>query len=306
MGADVMRDHDDYYDDSIRLYTPVLQRVIILGAVVIAVPILMWTITTFVRSYVARPKVPPLEHVASPTTPLPKPIIAAAPPDRGPGDQLPQLKAEALATSDGPAQTAELRKGAANPNALPDASSSPAAANDPSSVSMRAAPQLAPIQAPSQANSITITGTTRGDTSSGNSSPSPSSPLRLPQTARSADTAASGPNSSDRAIAWPNPNATSPPDFAASRLPPPAAPTSTAAVEPLPTGQPLRGPIPLPRHRPDIFAVATTMAANTPASGQASRPVPLPRARPSDAPAEADNSVVEPAYGYRPGLDSDR
>jgi hypothetical protein len=34
--------------------------------------------------------------------------------------------------------------------------------------------------------------------------------------------------------------------------------------------------------------------------------VPLPRTRPSDAPAEAANSVIEPAYGYRPGLDSDR
>jgi hypothetical protein len=35
-------------------------------------------------------------------------------------------------------------------------------------------------------------------------------------------------------------------------------------------------------------------------------PVPLPRARPGDAPAEAANSVIEPAYGYRPGLDADR
>src|SRR6266704_1495451 len=54
-----MREYDDYgeyRDDHIRLYTPVLQRVIILTAVIIAVPVLMWTVTTFVRSYVARPK----------------------------------------------------------------------------------------------------------------------------------------------------------------------------------------------------------------------------------------------------------
>jgi hypothetical protein len=38
----------------------------------------------------------------------------------------------------------------------------------------------------------------------------------------------------------------------------------------------------------------------------ATGPVPLPRARPVDAPAEAANSVIEPAFGYRPGLDSDR
>ena len=50
-----MREYDDDdADDSIRLYLPVLQRVIILAAVVIAGPIVMWTITTFVRSYVAR------------------------------------------------------------------------------------------------------------------------------------------------------------------------------------------------------------------------------------------------------------
>lgn len=54
-----MREHDDYYnDENIRLYTPVLQRVIILAAVVIAVPVMMWTITTFVRGYIGRPKVP--------------------------------------------------------------------------------------------------------------------------------------------------------------------------------------------------------------------------------------------------------
>jgi len=75
-----MREYDDDdADDSIRLYTPVLQRVIILAAVVIAVPIVMWTITTFVRSYVARPKVPALEHVASTNTPLRAPAISAAP-----------------------------------------------------------------------------------------------------------------------------------------------------------------------------------------------------------------------------------
>ena len=48
----------EYDDDNIRLYTPVLQRIIILVAVIIAVPVVMWTITAFVRTYVAPPKVP--------------------------------------------------------------------------------------------------------------------------------------------------------------------------------------------------------------------------------------------------------
>ena len=48
----------EYDDENIRLYTPVLQRVIILLAVIIAVPVVMWTITTMVRTYVAAPKAP--------------------------------------------------------------------------------------------------------------------------------------------------------------------------------------------------------------------------------------------------------
>ena len=53
----------DYDDDNIRLYTPVLQRVIILLAVIIAVPVVMWTITTFVRTYVAPPKAPTFQRM---------------------------------------------------------------------------------------------------------------------------------------------------------------------------------------------------------------------------------------------------
>ena len=74
-----MREYHNYEDDSIRLYKRVLQRVSILAAVVIAVPVLMWAITTFVRSYVARPKVPLVEHVASTSAPARIPLLAAPP-----------------------------------------------------------------------------------------------------------------------------------------------------------------------------------------------------------------------------------
>jgi len=46
------------YDEHIRLYTPILQRIIILVAVIIAVPVVLWTITAFVRAYVAPPQLP--------------------------------------------------------------------------------------------------------------------------------------------------------------------------------------------------------------------------------------------------------
>jgi hypothetical protein len=295
-----MREYDDDYDDDhIRLYTPVLQRVVILAAVVIAVPIVMWTITTFVRSYVARPKVPALEHVASMNTRAPA-IAAAAPsalPPPAYQSAIPQ--ADAAPTGDGPAPAAELRKAS-----LPDASPSPAAASGSTGAPLPSAT----MQTPSSA----ITATTTGDVSAGNSTTAAIPPApRVPQLPRSADNAASAgaPSSSDRGIAWPNPNATSAPDFGASRLPPPPPPPRIAAAEVLPAAEPIRGPIPLPRHRPGILAmVASSPAASSPAASSpaASGAVPLPRIRPSDAPAEAANSVIEPAYGYRPGLDSDR
>src|SRR6516162_3288326 len=76
-------DYDEYHDDGVRLHTPVLQGVLILAAVIIAVPVVMWTITALVRSYVARPKVPVIQHLASsesPTARVGSPaVIPAAP-----------------------------------------------------------------------------------------------------------------------------------------------------------------------------------------------------------------------------------
>jgi hypothetical protein len=300
-----MREYDDYNDDSIRLYTPVLQRVIILAAVIIAVPVLMWTITTFVRSYVARPRVPALEHVAATTsTRIP---LTAVPPSPRPSlpDQSPAPQIDAASASDTANAVADIKQATGNLAALPS-SNSPAAASTPS-----AALQAPPMQAPYPASSPSAAAAI------GDAAPASLARQSQPQAPRSNDGAAvsAGASSSDRAITWPNPNATNPPDFAAPRLaspaPPPARPATT---DDLPAGEPVRGPIPLPRHRPSIFAIAGNMAASMAGTTTGTiagpvatgGPVPLPRARPGDAPAEAANSVIEPAYGYRPGLDADR
>jgi hypothetical protein len=291
-----MREYDDYHAENIRLYTPVLQRVIILAAVIIAVPVMMWTITTFVRSYVARPKLPALEHVVSTNMPARIPTITLSSPSSAPSpsDQsAPQRIDEASVSDTSPA--AETTGGRPNLASLPNASAPPTAANGPSGTSLQA------MQTSSSA--ITATASTTGDISTTPSAPPIAPAPRLSPAPRSGDNGPSigAPSSSDRdrSIAWPNPNTTSPPDFAAPRLAPPAPPAPparTAAAEVLPANEPIRGPVPLPRQRPGIFAVAAA----------ATGPVPLPRARPADAPAEAANSVIEPASGYRPGLDSDR
>jgi len=289
-----MREYDDYDDESIRLYTPVLQRVIILAAVVIAVPVMMWTITTFVRSYIARPKPPALEHVASANFPTRIPTIALSPPSPAPppADQSAPQRLDGASASDATSPAAETRNGRPNLASLPNANAPAAAASGPSSASQQA----------TRASSSAITASTTGDISAtGSAPPAPPAP-RLPLAPRSNDNAASvgAPTSSDRGIAWPNPNTTNPPEFAAPRLVSPSPlplPARTAAAEVLPADEPIRGPIPLPRQRPGIFAVAAAAASG---------PVPLPRVRPADAPAEAPNSAIEPASGYRPGLDSDR
>jgi hypothetical protein len=52
-------------DHEFRHYVPLLRRIIILVAVITAVPVVFWTITTFVRTYVGPPKIPTFHQLAS-------------------------------------------------------------------------------------------------------------------------------------------------------------------------------------------------------------------------------------------------
>jgi len=52
-------------DDDFRHYVPLLRRIIILVAVIIAVPVILWTITVFVRTYVGPPRMPTFHQLAS-------------------------------------------------------------------------------------------------------------------------------------------------------------------------------------------------------------------------------------------------
>ncbi len=65
-----MREYDD--DSNIQHYAPVLRRIIILVAVITAVPVMLWTITAFMHTYIAQP-----------TISAPRPLATA---DRGAGD----------------------------------------------------------------------------------------------------------------------------------------------------------------------------------------------------------------------------
>src|SRR4029077_7770152 len=52
-------------DDDFRHYVPLLRRIIILVAVIIAVPVILWTITVFVRTYVGPQRMPTFHQLAS-------------------------------------------------------------------------------------------------------------------------------------------------------------------------------------------------------------------------------------------------
>ena len=303
-----MREYDED-DENIRLYAPVLQRVIILAAVIIAVPVMMWTITTFIRSYVERPKAPTFQHLTltepSQSSPPASPLTASVPPPQTAAQPglAPILADAARASSDGPGSSADANQGSPKAPLAPlapvgDAGAGPAGATpvpppNPSMAGSPAAPAAPTLPAgaapPIAANASTGT---------------PASPT-------------------DRGLAWPNPNTGNAPSFGGS---PPPATAETASAE-LPAAEPIKGHIPLPRHRPDVAMAAmgpsgaSTGAANGAATGVATGAatgaataaatgsialaghVPLPRLRPADAPADAPPAPSSP-YGYHPGLDS--
>lgn len=286
-----MREYDDYgeyRDDHIRLHSPVLQRVIILIAVIIAVPVLMWTVTTFVRSYVARPKVPVLQQVAASESPARAPVVSPASsiPTR-PADQAaaaPPRGDTGLALSDARTPGPDIKKGP--PVALSGDTTGTAPA-------VQGANTSPPIQArPVQGSEPTVTVSPAGAAAPAAAAASPIS--------RPAEntTVAAAPSSSDRGLAWPNPNSKSPPGFGPPAAATPAASTPpllprTATAEAVPPGEPLRGSIPLPRQRPTVYAVAAVASSGA---------VPLPRGRPSGAPAETASPVTVAPYSYNPGV----
>ncbi len=81
----------DDFDESRRI-APVWRRIMILLAVIAAVPVVLWSITAFVRAYVAPPAVPtfrPITATASvPTTRAPDAVVPAAAPATAPARAL--------------------------------------------------------------------------------------------------------------------------------------------------------------------------------------------------------------------------
>jgi hypothetical protein len=312
--ADPMREYDD---DNIRLYAPVLQRVVILAAVVIAVPVMMWTITTFIRSYVARPKAPTFQHLAltEATSPSPASPLAASPPPPQAAPPAPQSSAPPATqpTSAPPLGNTETTVGGIGRPPLADTGSAAppitgASPSPPPAPTMAGAAVVNPAQ-----GAAPIPQATMGP---------PDAPA-LPTVAQPAGMAArlatngSGmpadapaDHGADRNMTLPAPSAGGP---SAGNREPPVAMTETAATEALPPPQPIKGRIPLPRRRPAALALAATVDMAPPAavtdasvnettSTDALPPpqpikgrIPLPRRRPAVLALAATTGSIVPS-----------
>lgn len=267
-----MREHDAH----IRLYTPILQRIIVLVAVIVAVPVVLWTITAFVRTYIGPPQIPtfrPIAAVQSPPAPNVQVAVQTANPAIATDARSPLL--EIKKPSDPPAAAA-----ADLPAAAPALASAPPAAPPPPVPA-----QIAAVPPPPFAAANPNTG---------------ASTSTMPATVAAPPNVTPAPAST---MAWPSPTAFDPSPRPADTVASAEQATVVDAND-LPRGVPLKGRIPLPPHRPNMTAKTAPMtnvalvnsaasatalpaASPVPARGAVASSVPLPRARPAAAPEPA-------------------
>jgi hypothetical protein len=147
-----MRENDD--DSKIQHYAPVLRRIIILVAVITAVPVMLWTITAYMHTYIAQPTIPaPRPLAAATTAATPSPVADTAAnnpptPAAAPSQPAPAVT-DARAADDG--RSDRIRDSAGNtapPNVQvastaalsPAPSAVPAPPPAPAAVTVQAAP----------------------------------------------------------------------------------------------------------------------------------------------------------------------
>lgn len=301
------------YDDDIRVYTPVLQRIIILVAVIVAVPVVLWTITAFVRSYVAPPRLPTFQPMAL----LPQSDSTAANPqaNTAPNPASSPALAQAQATvppaetaataaiPDGRSQLLDIRK-PPDGTLLPQSTAVGAGAGPQVAVATPAQPTIAQ---PAAAVALPVAAQPMAPPTS----PALATALGTVQNSAVKSDSGATPSTADHSFDWPNPAGTvasagtttgtaTGPMVAAQDQPS----SGEAATDDLPAAKPIAGRIPLPRRRPNVVAMLQPDTAQTgmgqPNAAQtgsaqatltrtsmAQNSVPLPRARPADAPEPA-------------------
>lgn len=142
-------------DEDIRQYMPVLRRFIILVAVIIAIPVAMWTITAMVRTYVGPPKLPTFRPMAAAPAGPDQAAAAPAADENGKGARQPVVEANGT-TSDGVTGSTADNTAAPNANAA-----SAAGAPTPAAPGSLQTANLQPANAPANTGSGTGSGVTQ-------------------------------------------------------------------------------------------------------------------------------------------------
>ena len=208
-------------EDQFRHYFPLMRRVIILVAVLTAVPVILWTITVFVRGYFGPPK------------------IATARP-------LATVSIEA------PATPAASQDGSARPTAAPQEAK---VVDAPPFGEARASATDARTLAPA-AKGGTIWERQAGS-DAGPPSTAPSAAMAAPAAPGGGDQrAGQAPAAKMMAAAPAMPDASAPTTGTlAAQDPPDTDQQQQTADAALPAAEPIAGPVPLPRHRPRALAM---------------------------------------------------
>lgn len=236
-------------EDQIRQYMPVLRRIIILVAVLTAIPVVMWTITAFVRTYVGPPKTPTFQRMAA-TPPTGSTADKAATPSDSltpgstPAAPQPVVEAKAATTD----ADATLPASGSNPGPT-----QPATPIDAAPTAASPTPAPTDVAWPNPAPAAPAPGTTATTDVPPSNPPADAAPPQSP--AAPTQFAEQQPAATD----WPAP---------------PAAPATDA----LPAGTPIAGPVPLPRKRPKPMILA-----------QSRVPLPMPRPDAAGPPAPEES-----------------
>ena len=252
-------------DDHIRQFMPVLRRIIIMVAVLTAIPVAMWTITAFVRTYIGPPTAPNYQPTRlTPSVTSDEAVAAPVESAAAPAVQNPNAAPAANVV----VARATTTDADANPPAGAPISANPV-------VTGSAAAPAAPAPAASALPAVAT------------AAPGPSpGPAPAAGQSRAPIVAAQQPAATD----WP-----APPPAAAQQPAGTNWPTTTPdSADALPAGEPITGKVPLPRKRPRSFVVA-----------QSSIPLPRPRPddagpgapAPSSTPLDWLHNIFQPSAG---------
>ena len=226
----------DYDDDNIQQYAPVLRRIIILIAVIVAVPVVLWTITAFMRTYIAQPVIHSPKPLAVTDAARPAPVADTSA-NTAPAATAAVAEARAMAMEARSADLSAKREQLANPSAtspVPDTATTASA--------QPAAPVPAAVTA---ATALAVAVRPQAAPPASDVFPDPPAAFAAPQ------------------------QQTQMPAM-------PAAATADAptADDALPPPDPITGPVPIPRHRPGVLALVETGVVPLPRARPTAAPEP--------------------------------